>query len=270
MSGLPRELAPGVFWLGDCLHLPYQGRTVHAYHSPYLVVGEDACAVVDSGHMKDWRTIERQLDEVLARGAPPVRWLFPTHSETPHSNGMGRLLEKFPESVVWGDVRDYHLVFPEYVDRLVPARVGDETGLGGTRLVLLEAVVRDLVTSLWAYDTRSRTLFPGDGFAYVHHHEEGECGKTAEEIEGLPVPEYTAVFAEVALYWTRFTDVEPHIRRLDAVLGDPRFPVDVVAPGHGCPVVDPTVTAEKVKEGMRLGAGSAVAAGWHHNEQRFV
>ena len=69
----------------------------------------------------------------------------------------------------------------------------------------------------------------------------------------------------MALYWTRFTDIEPHIRRLDAILGDETFPVDVVAPGHGCPVLRPEVTAEKVKEGMRLGAGSAVSGAWHQN-----
>ena len=115
--GLPRELAPGIFWLSE--------------------------------------------------------YLVPTHSEVPPAANLASLLDRYPESLVYGDVRGYHLSFPEVVD------------------------------PRWGYSTAQRCLFPGDGFAYMHHHHHGECGMTAEECPNLPVEEFTTLFAEYALYWTR-------------------------------------------------------------------
>jgi flavorubredoxin len=255
----PRELAEGVFWLGDCIEFEHEGQRVHSYHSAYVVAGTETSVLIDTGHPKDWLAIERQLDEVLRRGAPEVGYVFPTHSEVPHSANLGRLLKKFPGARACGDIRDYHLIFPAFEDRFMAMQAGDALDLGGTTFVLREAIVRDLVTSLWGYDTARRVLFPGDGFAYMHHHSEGECGKFAEELPDLPVPEFTAVFAHHALYWTRFTDIEPVIAELERLLADER--VEVIAPAHGCPITRPQVTVPKVREGMRLGqAGQPAAA----------
>lgn len=256
---LPRELADGIHWLGDCLKLPHRGELLHGYHSVFLVRGETRSLLVDTGHPKDWAVLERQIEGLLAAGAPEIAYVFPTHAEVPHSANLGRWLTKFPDAVAVGDVRDYHLIFPEFTDRLVPKRVGDRLELGGTTFVFVEAIVRDLVTSIWGYDTRRQVLFPGDGFAYMHHHAADECGYTAEELPDLPIPEFTAVFAEHALYWTRFTDIEPYIRQLDALLTT-EYPVALIAPAHGCPLMEPMVTIEKVKQGMRLGGAMRTAA----------
>ena len=97
-STLPRPLGPGVTWLGECLALPYRGEMLHSYHSLYLIDGDEGSLLVDTGHPKDWASVERQLDELLASGAPPVRYLFPTHAEVPHSANLGRLLDKFPRA----------------------------------------------------------------------------------------------------------------------------------------------------------------------------
>lgn len=254
-NGLPRELAPGIHWLTDCLTLYHQGQPVHSYSSAYLVDADPdkGSLLVDTGHPRDWEEIERQLDVCHAKGVPPVRWIVPTHSEVPHSANLGLLLERYPEAKAYGDMRDYHLIWPEHVDRLVEMRAGDCIDLGKTEFVFVPAVVKDLVTSLWGYATAQRCLFPGDGFAYMHHHHLGECGKVAEECPELPVEEFTSLFAEHALYWTKFTDMERVIAKLDALL-DVEFPVDVIAPGHGNPVIDPKVTFPRFKEGLLLGA----------------
>jgi flavorubredoxin len=254
-AGLPRELAPGVTWLGNCLPVELGDDVIHGYSSVFLVEGETSAVIVDTGHPKDWDDVSAQLDEVRGPDSPPVEYLFPTHPEVAHAANLGLLLDKFPESVVIGDTRDYHLVFPHHVDRLRPAEAGTEYDLGGTSFVLLEAVIRDLVPSLWAYDTARRVLFPGDGFAYIHHHRGGECGKVAEEVPEMPIAELTSLFAEYAFYWTRFTDIEGHIARLDAMISD-AYPVDIIAPGHGSPILSPELTVPKVKAGLRLGAGT--------------
>jgi flavorubredoxin len=250
----PLRLADDVWWLGECLEIEHEGRPIHAYSSLYLVAGERASLLVDTGHPKDWPEIERQLDVLHREGVPAVAYVFPTHAEVPHAANLGRLLARYPDAVAVGDIRDYHLFFPEVETRLVPMRAGEEIDLGGRRFLLLEAVIRDLVTSLWGYDAASRTLFPGDGFAYMHHHQAGECWRSAEELPELPIPALTALFNAYALYWTRFTDIEPSIAALDALLA--RHPTAVIASGHGSPILDPAATIPRVLAGLRLGSGA--------------
>lgn len=251
--GLPRELAPGIFWLSDCLLMEHEGQILHAYSSVYLIDGDDGSLLVDTGHPKDWAEICRQLDICHARGVAPVKYIVPTHSEVPHAANLTSLLERYPGSLVYGDIRDYHLIFPESVDKLVAMKPGDEIDLGKTKFVFVAPAVKDLVTTMWGYATEQRCIFPGDGFAYMHHHKNGECGMTAEECPDLKVEEFTALFAEFALYWTRFTDMDAVLERLESVL-EIEYPVDVIAPAHGNPVLNPAVTFARVKEGLLLGA----------------
>ena len=62
---------------------------------------------------------------------------------------------------------------------------GDEIDLGGRGFRAVEPVVRDMRTTWWGFETRDRVLFPGDGFAYSHYHEDGHCGLVAEEAASL-------------------------------------------------------------------------------------
>ena len=55
---LPRELADGLFWLGDCIRNPFEGRILHGYHSSYLVTGTDCSLLVEAGHPKDLPVIQ--------------------------------------------------------------------------------------------------------------------------------------------------------------------------------------------------------------------
>ncbi len=249
---LPRELSPGVFWLGDCLEQHHKGKVYHAYNAAFLVIGSEASLLVETGHPKDFPEIERQMKMILDRGAAPLKYLFITHQETPHSGGLGRMLERYPGLTVHGDISDYHLAFPRHADRLKNMEVGDAIDLGGRRFVAAEPVVRDLRTSLWGFDTGGRVLFPGDGFAYSHYHWDGHCGKVAEEAASLDLVDVSAVFAERALFWTKFADMNIYVDKLEAMLDE--LDVSVVAPTHGLPILDLPVTVPKIREGL-LAAG---------------
>ena len=161
---------------------------VHSYHAVYVLSGADSSLIVDTGPPKDWGVVERHLDRVLADGIPPVRHLVPTHTESPHCGNLGRLMRKFPEAEVSGDVRDLHLFFPGCEARLRPRGVGDRIDLGGGRSYeFVDAVIRDVDTSLWGYDAGTGALFTGDGFAYAHHHEADQCGLLTEEMPELEI-----------------------------------------------------------------------------------
>jgi hypothetical protein len=91
----------------------------------------------------------------------------------------------------------------------------------------------------------------------MHHHAAWQCGHTAEELPELPVVDFTALFTEIGLYWTHFTDMEPVIAQLDELVGSQEHPVDVIAPAHSSPITVPKVTVPKVKAGLRKAGGKS-------------
>lgn len=248
---LPREIAPDVYWLGECLEQRQQGKIYHAYNAGFLIVGETASMMVETAHPKDFPILEKQLVKLLA-GRPPLKYLFITHQETPHSGGLGRLLSRYPEAVLCGDVSDYHMAFPQYEHRMRSMKDGNEIDLGGRGFKVVEPVVRDMRTTWWGFETRDRVLFPGDGFAYSHYHEDGHCGLVAEEATSLDLEDTTAVFADLALFWTKFADMRNYCDRLDVLIG--KLGVKTIAPTHGLVITDVARTLPKVKEGLLFGS----------------
>jgi flavorubredoxin len=104
---MPREIAPGVFWIGDCLAQRHKGKIYHGYNAAFLVAGKTASCLVETGHPKDFPVIERHMNELFARGVAPLKYLFVTHQETPHCGGLGRILKAHPEAILCGDVSDF-------------------------------------------------------------------------------------------------------------------------------------------------------------------
>ena len=245
---LPREIANGIFWLGICHEQFHNGKTYHTYNAAFLIIGSEGSMLVETGHQGDYPTIRKQVRTILEQQDSSLKYLFLTHQEVPHSGGIGRILSEFPEVTVRCDISDYHLCFPEQSNRLKDLEVGESIDLGNRKFVAVEPVIRDLRTSLWGFDTLTRTLFPGDGFAYSHYHWDRHCGKTAEEANSLDLEEVSAVFAERALFWTKLADMNIYVDRLEKLLEE--LNVSVVAPSHGLPILDLGLTMPKIRNGL--------------------
>jgi len=243
----PREIAPGVHWLGGCLVPEIDGRKYHNHVSAYLIIGEDQTLLVDTGHPKDWEAVAAGIDEVLQ--SRPLDFVFPTHSEMPHAGNLTRLLNRYPETVVVGDIRDYHFYYPGCEDRLRACAIGDSLDLGGRRFSIVKPVIVDLPSTQWGFDDGARVLFVSDGYAYSHEHEAGQCALTAEELPELPTPEQTRHINDKALYWTRFRDMAPLFDRLAEL----RVELDarVIAPAHGSVITKPEVILPALESGYR-------------------
>jgi flavorubredoxin len=252
---MPREIAPGVFWIGDCLAQRHKGKSYHGYNAAFVVAGETASCLVETGHPKDFPVIEHHIAKLHAQGIPPLKYLFITHQETPHSGGLGRVLKTYPDVILCGDVSDYHLSFPQFEHRMTFMKEGDEIDLGGRSIMAVEPVIRDLRTTWWGFDTKERVLFPGDGFAYSHYHEDGHCGLVAEEAASLDLQDTTAVFADLALWWTKWADMRNYCARLDHLMTT--LDVKTVCPTHGLVITDVATTMPKVKEGLLYGSSVA-------------
>lgn len=254
----PREIAPGIFWLGGCTETKaFVTQVVHVHSSTYLVRGGLQALMVDTGNPRDWRVISADLDKLLA--GRQLDWLAPTHPELAHCGNLRRLLLKYPGAQVVGDIRDYHLYYPEFIHRFVPLSVGDEVDLGGGyRIVLLEALIKDLPNTQWVYEPSQGVMFVSDGFSYTHHppvddepvHLPSECAMLSSELPAIPSVEQAAFLTRAALYWTRFVDVSLDFERFEQLLT--RYPARMIAPAHGSVIVDIDQVMPVIREAHRV------------------
>ena len=219
------------------------GQLVHGYSSTYLIRGTEKTLLIDSGHPVDWAAVEHGLHEVL--GDRDLDMVLPTHAELPHAGNLRRLLTAYPHAVTVGDVRDYHLYYPEFADRLQPMPVGTLIELGGgLEVEVVDGLIRDLPNTVWAYERSRRILFVADGFAYLHrpelsdrdeatpYHLPGECYLKVSELDEFPTMENAQFFTTLSLYWSRYVDNSAELyRQLDSLLES--HPTDLVAPAHG-------------------------------------
>jgi flavorubredoxin len=248
-GALPRALAPTVIWMGGCIE--DQGFVkAHVHNTCYLVIGERETLLVDTGLTPSYAQVADHLDAYL--GDRPLDWIFPTHSELPHVGNLHRLLGKYPDARITGDVRDYHLYYPQYRDRLVARQPGDELDLGGgAKIVFLPAPFKDLPNTMWAYEPASRVLFVADAFGYTHGgiidpeadhpvHRPGECGLLSSELPSQPTIPQTGFITKSAFTWSQHVDSGLYFEEMDAILAD--HPADMLASAHGNVIDDmPTV-----------------------------
>jgi flavorubredoxin len=226
---LPREIADGIWWLGACAEIVTATELLHSHNHCFLIVGEECGALVDSAMPKAWPKLERDIRERLA--GRPLAYLVPTHPELPHMGNTGALLDAFREAIVVGEVRDYHLHYPEHARRLRSLAAGDWLDLGGRRLTLVEAVIRDLPNSIWAHDDLTETLFVSDAHPYAHEHVAGQCALRADEYPTPPSPLDTSFVINNAHYWSQFVHADDVLPDFLALLEE--IPVRLVAPAHG-------------------------------------
>jgi flavorubredoxin len=263
----PRELAPGIFWISRCRRQGVREKTMHGCSSVYFVAGTEHSAVFDTGFPGDYPVLAEQYKAFVSRCAP-LKYLFLTHSEMAHAGNTGLFLEDFPGSIAVGDVTDMHLVFPEYADRFEFADPGARYDLGGTEIVVVEGVFRDMVSSRWFLDTGSKVLFTGDGYSFSHYHEDGACGHLAEEIEDFDIPPSLSRFSDAAFYWSNFVDIEPVIARMDEVVFG-ELGATLIAPSHGLPIGDPAITVPYIKEGLRINQSGGVVRTGAYSDPSF-
>jgi flavorubredoxin len=260
----PRQIAPGINWLGGCVHLVHQGQEIHSHLSAFLIVGTEKTMLIDTGYPGHWAGVAEQLEQLL--DGRPLDWVAPTHPELAHAGNLNRIFERFPGSRAIGRLSDYHLFFPESLDRLEswPTETPIDLG-GGYRVTLLEAPIKDLPSTQWAYEESHQVMFVADGFAYFHApvagvdeptHRPGECRLLSSELGTPPKVEQAAFVTRAALSWAQFIDAAP-IRNAVARLVS-RYPTSIIAPAHGNVITNATEI-----EPIIFGAYQMVFDDWH-------
>jgi flavorubredoxin len=244
---LPREIARRTFWFGCCLEVPQGDRILHNHNSCYLLIGNEATVLVDTGMPYGWGELRSELRSVLA--GRKLDYVFPTHPEAPHMGNLGALMAEYSELKIIGDLRNYHLYFPDAQHKFQTANAGDSLDLGGRKLQFLPAIVHDLPNTLWGYEPDQRILFVSDAFPYTHEHEAHQCGMTSEELPYEIMPEDTSIVIGFALSWVRHVDADRLMPSLYALLE--KHPVDIIGPAHGGVITNPKEITRIFELGLR-------------------
>ncbi len=243
----PRVLSNDLLWTGGCLNINYHDKMVHAHACTYLLKGSDKTILVDTGNALDWGRVEGDIERFL--DGRNLDYIFPTHGELPHCGLLSAWMKKYPKATAVGALRDFRLYYPELSHRMRDVAAGDAIDLGDRRFVFVPAIWRDLRDTLWAFETKERTLFVSDAFAYLHYHELGKCDYLISE---QPPPDIHMIqyFNERAMYWTRHTDVHLSFNDIDETLRelDPLL----IATAHGGVIDAREAMLPLMKEGMSV------------------
>jgi flavorubredoxin len=265
----PREFAPGIHWLGGCVELIHEGQEIHSHISAYLIAGSERTMLIDTAYPGHWTSgVAEQLDSVL--DGRQLDWIAPTHPELAHAGNMNRLFERYPGSRAIGRLTDYHLFYPESLDRLESWPLDEPIDLGGGyRVRLLEAPIKDLPSTQWAYEESQQVLFVADAFAYIHApvagldeptHRPGECRLLSTELPSPPSVQKAAYVTKAALAWAQYIDVTKYREQIAQLVS--RYPTAMIAPAHGNVIANPDEV-----EPVIFGAYRMVFDAWH--EQHF-
>jgi flavorubredoxin len=158
-------------------------------------------------------------------------------------------------------VHDYHLFHPEVaLERLQMVRHAERLDLGDRQIVFLDAIWKDLSSTMWAYDTKLKMLFTVDMFGYIHHHVENVCGTMLHEM----TPETAlAVSNRPALPFTGMVqrDQKARVAAFRNLLKS--YPVEIIISGHSGPLMGPSLepNIEKLMHSMETSPPQMLQSG---------
>lgn len=247
----PLNVAPGVSRLGGAI--PLDGRVSWAPVVPgrlqplncYRIAHREWSALIDSGVALH----RRQVLGSLAQTASPIGGYdtFLTRTELECTGNLGALVDAGLVARICnaGAIGPFD-AFPDGIEKKVPITVIALSGAAHTEvddkpgLFIIPALIR-MLSTIWLYDSASRTLFSSDFFGHTAVRGGGE----SPIIDGSAADSTTLESARAHLLSKFWWLPQAHTASLSHWLTSlfDRFPIEVIAPTHGCVLVGKDVVA---------------------------
>ncbi|MDP2730939.1 MAG: MBL fold metallo-hydrolase [Dehalococcoidales bacterium] len=174
------QVAQGIYAVGPLQSFPLSPN------APYLVVGNEWCAIVEPGDAHQPHTLLEAIKEIGV-DQNCIRYIIPSHIHIHHCSAINVLLKEIPDSKVvvhptavrnlmdptklnqstkgiFG-VRTCPTLDPVPEDRIMPVRDGTVLDLGGRELEIFHAPGH-ATHHIAIFDHLTRALWPGDNISF--------------------------------------------------------------------------------------------------------
>jgi hypothetical protein len=219
----------------------------------YLYLQPDTAVFIDTNPAICRPAVEQALTQLAARRQVLV---FPTRNEAECIGNLGYLLAKgrdarllfgggggilewvnHPDAPV-GQVDNFLGVTP-----IDPAANGTSTAIGGLRFDWMNAAMKEMFLTQWAYEASTKVLFTSDFFGW--NHLSGPDQPVTLEDPGL-VPSAPAVATEIAsrINWLPGAYCPELLAAYDDILQ--QLDVAMIAPVHGAVIAGPAAVERNI------------------------
>ena len=227
-----KELRPGVWWNGvfdrqlktfDIIMTTEFGTTYNAY----TVKGSKKTALLETAKHGFEDEYFDEINEIL--GGQAVDCIIANHTEPDHSGSLAKLLDRFPDAVVYGSSSAI-IFLKEILNKPFNSEVvknGDTLPLGGKTLRFISAPNLHWPDSMYSYLEEDNLLFTCDSFG-AHYGAEGILrSEIKNENDYLKAAKY--YFDMILSPFKPFM-----LKALDAIKD---IDIDMICTGHG-PILD--------------------------------
>ena len=207
-------------------------QTEHGFEAilTYVMLNEGRPILIDCGSHIHRQSVMQQLDSLIGEAVP--EYLLLTHSELPHAGNITAVAERWPniKVIVSNVMLPYIEVLPvlplEQITQVVP---GTKFDFPTRTIEFVDALLKDQPGSHWIYDSRTGTLFTGDGFGYFNDEQAiGQLPQTAStSVSQFAFEQYHKI-AFRFLRWIRPERLAVDLRKMFT-----KRRVEVIAPIHG-------------------------------------
>lgn len=221
--------------------------------SCYMLLAGDTAIFIDSGVKLMEAEVASAVSEVVGNRSLMV---FPSRNEPDCIGNLGFLLGTGEDvSLLFGggggilewiaDPSADPLTDSSFLGTrtIVPASNGTNFRVGELEFEWMDAPVKEMFLTQWAYERTTETLFSSDFFGWCHQGQDsGDLSVTS--IGELPSVAEIAAEIPLRFNWIPGAKLDEVIESFDRVLGS--FPISIIAPVHGRPIVGPAVAAELI------------------------
>ena len=238
------EADPRISWLPA-------GRDGYEPINAYLLLEGNRAVLIDTGVTLHGDLIVEQLRSLLP--PDPVLSIFLTRIEMDCISNLGRVGDSFPiESVHAGGASNPFDFFDDLEASAIGTRSarlerikGDgELALSDTRTLRVLKTKLRLLSTTWAFDEGTGTLFTSDSFGYLGLAEASQEPLSANGYK----PSVESVFEHIVAKFDFLLAADPDDIRAGVAEIFERHDVQIIAPCHGCAVSG----RELVKEHVRI------------------
>ena len=239
-----RQIVDDVYQIG----ISVPGKEGHEAVRVYVILNDGHPILIDCGSHLYRPQFMQEMQEVLD-GATP-EYIFLTHSELPHAGNIKSVAEKWPgiKVIVSNVLLAYIEILPVLpLSQITAVIPGTKLDVNGRILEFVDALLKDQPGSQWIYDSKTGTLFTGDGFGYFQ--EEALIDQFSDEIDGGIHESQFQAYHYHAFRFLRWVKPDRLGADLDTMFS--RRPINVIAPIHGSAIRnDITTHKDRLKNAL--------------------